>query len=90
MASKVGSKGQVVIEKEIRDSLGVRGGSIAVQRLVGDRVEIRFLPPEHGRSLKGRLARERRGTVASSDWPDAVEEAWREAARAEETTGDGS
>jgi AbrB family looped-hinge helix DNA binding protein len=32
MATKVGAKGQVVIEKAIRDSLGIEPGSLAIQR----------------------------------------------------------
>jgi len=56
MASRVGSKGQVVIAKEIRDALGIVEGSVALQRRVGDTVELRFLPPEHERSLRGVLA----------------------------------
>ena len=56
MATRVGSKGQVVIAKEIRDALGIVEGSLAVQRRVGDKVELRFLPPEHERSLRGILA----------------------------------
>jgi len=40
MASIVGSKGQVVIEKAIRDALAVKPGSIAVQRLAGDISEV--------------------------------------------------
>lgn len=55
MATRVGSKGQVVIEQRIRQALGVQPGARAVQELVGDHVEIRFLPPPHNRSLKAIL-----------------------------------
>ena len=51
MSSLVGAKGQVTIEKGIRDALGVQPGWRAVQRLEGDRVVIEFLPPKHRRSL---------------------------------------
>jgi hypothetical protein len=37
----------VVIAKEIRERLGVQPGWVALQRLVGDCVEIYFLPLEH-------------------------------------------
>ena len=33
---KVGSKGQVVIAKEIRDELGIQPGWLALQRVVDD------------------------------------------------------
>lgn len=54
--SAVGPKGQVVIEKSIRDRLGIAPGWRAIQTLDGDRVEIRFVPPDHHRSLFGVLS----------------------------------
>lgn len=51
MNHKVGQKGQIVIEKRIRDKLGVKPGWQALQLLVGDHVEVYFVPPEHNRSL---------------------------------------
>ena len=56
MAHRVGPKGQVVIEKEIRDKLGIEPGWLAIQQLVEDHVEISFIPREHDRSLAGILA----------------------------------
>ncbi len=56
MAHIVGPKGQVVIEKEIRDKLGVEPGWLAIQQLVGDHLEVYFIPPEHDQSLAGILA----------------------------------
>jgi AbrB family looped-hinge helix DNA binding protein len=53
MGHKVGSKGQVVIEKAIRDKLGIQPGSVAVQRVVDDHVELHFRCPGHKRSLFG-------------------------------------
>jgi len=87
MSVRVGPKGQVVIEKKIRDALGVTPGAVAVQRLVGDRVEIRFLPPQHERSVRGRLKSKTRRRVPASRWRAAVEEAWEKAARDEEVGG---
>lgn len=46
----------MVIEKPIRDALGVKPGFVAVQNLVADHVEIHFYPPEHELSLMGILA----------------------------------
>ena len=56
MSSKVGEKGQIVIEQEIRDQLRIEPGWIAVQRLVDGHLEVYFLPPEDDRSTAGRLA----------------------------------
>ncbi len=56
MANKVGEKGQVVIDKAIRDRLGIGPGWLAIQRIVDDHVEIYFVTPEHNRSLAGSLA----------------------------------
>ena len=54
----------------------------ALQRLVDNHVEIYFVPPQHGRSLKGSL-REYIETNADQDlsWPEIRHEAWSEAAK---------
>ena len=52
MAHVVGPKGQVVIEKEIRDQLGTKPGWLALQLLVDGHVEIHFVPPEHTSPLR--------------------------------------
>jgi AbrB family looped-hinge helix DNA binding protein len=80
MASKVGTKGQVVIEKELRDRLGVKPGHLVVQRIVDDHVEMRFHPPEHDRSVRGALSRAARRTVPPHEWREVKEQAWSEAA----------
>lgn len=72
----VGEKGQVVIEKPIRESLGIQPGFVAVQSVVGDHFEIRFYPPEHRRSLHGRLERYAKRSVSPDEWARAREEAW--------------
>lgn len=56
MANKVGGKGQVVIDKAIRDQLGIGPGWLTYQRIVDHHVEIYFVTPEHNRSLAGSLA----------------------------------
>ncbi len=73
MARVVGSKGQVVIEKPIRDALGIRPGYIAVQKLVGDHVEIHFYPPEHQESLRGVLADVAKRRVSPEEWSKSKE-----------------
>lgn len=81
MTASVGTQGQVVIDEAIRDALGIAPGWIAVQRLVDGHVEIHFLPPDHGESLKGSLASHTTVTVSEDEWHEAKERAWREAAR---------
>lgn len=76
MAGVLGPKGQIVIDKPIRDRLGIGPGWQSIQRVVGDHVEVRFLPPEHNRSLRG-TARPfiRRQPAGDDDWDAAVEAA---------------
>ena len=80
MANVVGTKGQVVIAKEIRDKLGIGPGWITIQRAVDDHVEIVFLPPEHRESLKGSLAPHIKARVTPAGWPRARESGWHDAA----------
>ena len=82
----VGPKGQVVIEKEIRERLGVEPGWLTVQRAVDGHVEIYFVPPPHNRSLKGVLAPYISRQVPVDSWAEAKEAAWAEAARVKESS----
>lgn len=77
--AKVGSKYQVVIDREARRRLGIGPGWVAVQTVVGDHLEVRFLPPEHERSLAGELARYGKGPVDAEEeraWEAHVDEEW--------------
>ena len=78
MACKVGDKGEIVIEKELREQLGIGPGWIATQRLVDNRIEIQFIPPEHDKSLKGSLAEYANEDNAfdDKDWHKIKENAW--------------
>lgn len=81
MVSIVGSKGQIVITKKIREQLGIVPGCRVSQRLVDDHVEIYFMGPEHTRSLKGALRQYIDTSLESKgDWADVRERAWAEAA----------
>lgn len=77
MAHAVGPKGQIVIAKDIRDRLGIGPGWVTLQRLVGDHVEVCFLPPAHRKSLKGSLAAETKVHVDHGKaWNKARDAAW--------------
>ena len=84
MANVVGEKGQLVIEKPIREALGVEPGYVSVQVLVEDHVEIRFFPPEHRRSLRGLLAGATGKRVPAEEWEQARQQAWKAAAKESE------
>ncbi|MBN1188161.1 MAG: AbrB/MazE/SpoVT family DNA-binding domain-containing protein [Dehalococcoidales bacterium] len=87
MANKVGSKGQVVIDKELRDQLGIKPGWIALQQISGDHIELYFIPPEHKQSLKGSLAGHIKMRVKpGKDWDKARETAWDKAAQEKMTS----
>ena len=86
MANIVGRKGQVVIPKAAREQRGVEPGSLAISRVVGDHLEMRFLPPAPRESLMGSL-KEYVSTSAPDgrEWNAAREKAWgAEAAEQEE------
>ncbi len=68
MASTVGERGQVTIEKAIREELGVYAGDLAVQRVENGRVVIEFVPAPHRRSLAGVFRDEVRPVIDDADW----------------------
>jgi len=81
MPSKVGTKGQVVIEKGIRDKLGIEPGALAIQRIVDGHVEIHFVKVTPRGSLRGRLrpfiSDEVIARTSQMDWREIEDEAWR-------------
>jgi len=82
LANVVGTKGQVVINKEIRQKLGIEPGWLALQRIVDDHVEVYFLPSEHNRSLAGSLKEHIKPGVAEGlSWHEIRELAWSEAVK---------
>jgi bifunctional DNA-binding transcriptional regulator/antitoxin component of YhaV-PrlF toxin-antitoxin module len=76
MASKVGPRGQITIDKAIRERLGIKPRDVAVQEVVNGNVVVHFVPAPHRRSLKGILkARPSRPWKAWSEMQDIIEEA---------------
>jgi AbrB family looped-hinge helix DNA binding protein len=71
---RVGERGQITIEKAIRDRLGIKPRDIAVQEVVDGRMVVHFLPAPHRRSLYGALKPQGRRPV--KDWRKVKEEAW--------------
>jgi len=53
--SIVGAKGQIVIDKPLRDCLGVGPGWRAEQSVENGRLIVEFVPPVHQNSLAGCL-----------------------------------
>lgn len=87
MGYAVGTKGQIVISKEVRDRLGVKPGWTTLQRVVDDHLEIYFLPPPHSESLLGVLAPHTSVRLRTDEeWDAARERAWADAARDQEGT----
>jgi AbrB family looped-hinge helix DNA binding protein len=76
MSSRVGERGQVTIEKAIREQLGVYAGDQAVQRVENGRVVIEFVPAPHRRSMLGSLREKATRTPANEDWTSLREAAW--------------
>ncbi len=55
MASRVGQRGQITIEKALREELAVYAGDQAVQWVEDGRLVVAFVPAPHRRSLYGAL-----------------------------------
>lgn len=83
MDNKVGSRGQIVIEKRIRDRLGIEAGYRAIRLVVDDHVEPYFIPPDHNQSLMGVLSSHVTEPIPESDddWHVAKRSAWTEAVK---------
>lgn len=85
MSSKVGERGQITIDKSIRDSLGIKPKDVAVQEVVDGRVVIYFVPAPHRRSLRGILkSKPRRPMNSRRQIEEAVGEAVVEESRKRE------
>src|SRR5687768_7368876 len=86
MPSRVGAKGNIVIDKDIRDRLGIKPGWEAVQAIRDGHVEICFLPPRTPGMSAGILRREapRPDLWDADGLHEATERAMAEAAREKE------
>jgi len=76
VVSRVGERGQITLEKAIREELGVFPGDGAVQRIEDGRVVIEFVPGRHNRSLAGSLKDRVRKQPADESWPALRRAAW--------------
>jgi AbrB family looped-hinge helix DNA binding protein len=76
MTSRVGERGQITIEKAIREQMGIYAGDEAVQRIEDGRIVIEVVPGRHRRSLAGAL-RERTTKVPPDEaWTKLRQAAW--------------
>ncbi len=71
MVAVVNRRGQITIDREIREKLGVKPGMRAVQDIMNGVLVITFIPAPHRRSLVGFLGKAPR--EAPKDW-DKVRE----------------
>ncbi len=76
MSSRVGERGQITIEKAIREKLGIYAGDEAVQRIEGGTIVIEVVPGRHRRSLAGSLRHKTRRTPADESWEALRRAAW--------------
>ena len=68
MSSTVGERGQITIEKAIREELAIYAGDEAVQRVQDGRIVIEIVPARHRRSLAGALKDQVTRTPADESW----------------------
>ena len=76
MASRVGERGQITIEKAIREEMGIYAGDETVQRIEDGRIVIDVVPGRHRRSLAGALRGKTRRTPPDESWRALRQAAW--------------
>ena len=76
MPTRVGERGQVTIEKAIREELGIYAGDEAVQRIEDGRIVIEVVPGRHRRSLAGSLKPKVTRRPADESWESLRGAAW--------------
>ncbi|HUG94870.1 MAG TPA: AbrB/MazE/SpoVT family DNA-binding domain-containing protein [Pleomorphomonadaceae bacterium] len=76
MSSRVGDRGQITIEKGIREELGIYAGDEAVQRVEDGKIVIEMVPGRHRRSLAGAAAPHIRRRPPDESWDALRDAAW--------------
>jgi AbrB family looped-hinge helix DNA binding protein len=76
MTSRVGERGQITIEKAIREQLAIYAGDEAVQRVEDGRIVIEIVPGRHARSLAGVLCEHVGRWPADESWDALRAAAW--------------
>jgi AbrB family looped-hinge helix DNA binding protein len=77
VGTSVGERGQITIEKEIREKLGIKPKDTAIQAVVDGRLVVTFIPryEPHMRSLAGILGPPPRLPDPNMSWDDMVADA---------------
>lgn len=73
--SRVGERGQITIDKAIREELGIYAGDEAVQRIEDGRIVVEVVRGPHRRSLFG-LLRDVARQPADDSWDAIRDAAW--------------
>ena len=76
MTSRVGERGQITIEKAIREELVIYAGDETVQRVEDGRIVIEVVPGRHRRSLAGSLRDKVGRTPPDESWEALRAAAW--------------
>jgi AbrB family looped-hinge helix DNA binding protein len=76
MGSRVGERGQITLEKAIREELGIHAGDEAVQRVEDGKIVIEVVPGRHGRSLASSLAQKTQRRPSDESWEALRQDAW--------------
>ena len=76
MSSRVGERGQITIEKAIREELAIYAGDEAVQRIENGRIIIEVIPGRHRRSMAGVLRQKVARTPSDESWDALRQAAW--------------
>ena len=76
MTSRVGERGQITIEKSIREELAIHAGDEAVQRIEDGRIVIEVIPGRHRRSLAGSLRHKVGRLPTDESWSALRDAAW--------------